>query len=209
MNKYDLIVRGYNIHIEFARINDSRRINDCSRHNTNKRPNLFGIKAAMGCKVSMPLALCPDWCKAGVTPGFGPFPFTGVGFCFHKDKWSPMKGRHRSLADALSYPGCDKELNADITIAFSEEETRRTKVKGPARIPKTAKPKPRRRSTMERIADALEILAHPPMVYSNAMGTPEVLAAFGNNIRPADMPALPDDWTTLGANGTISKGENA
>jgi hypothetical protein len=109
-----------------------------------------------------------------------------------------MKGRHRSLAEALSYPGCDKELNAEITVAFSEEETRRTKIKGPARIPKTAKPKPRRRSTMERIADALEILAHPPIVnsvYPHEITFPAnppgyistvVEVIKGENIRPAD-----------------------
>ena len=49
MNKYDLIVRGEKIHIEFERINDSRRIGSF-RYDTNKRPNLFKIKAAMGAR---------------------------------------------------------------------------------------------------------------------------------------------------------------
>jgi hypothetical protein len=102
-----------------------------------------------------------------------------------------MKGRHRSLAEALSYPGCDKELNAEITVAFSVEENRRIKIKGPARIPKTAKPKPRRRSTMERIADALEILAHPmehPIIPRNATTLAEVAHWTNTHIRPADIP---------------------
>jgi hypothetical protein len=209
MNKYDLTVRGEKIHIEFERINDSRRMAD-HRFSTKKTPNLFKIKAAMACRVDMPFALTPDWCKNYQR---GTWPFTGMGLCFHKDAWSAKKGRHRSLAEALDYPGCDKELNAEITVAFSVEETRRTKVKGPARIPKTAKPKPRRRSTLERIADALEKLANPMQMMM--MSPSEIDAAFNRimplgNIRPADMPAYladPDGLETIAANGTVSKGE--
>ena len=42
MNRYDIQVRGETVHIEFRRVNDSRRI-----AGTNKKPNLFGIRSAM------------------------------------------------------------------------------------------------------------------------------------------------------------------
>ena len=160
MNRYDLIIRGETVHIEFERINDSRRLGG-GKFGTNKKPNLFKIKAAMGCTINLPVALCPDWVSESYRLDYPTFPFNGVSFCSVMDDWSPVKGRHKALAEALQYSGHDDELNREITDAFTAEEAKRTKVKGPARIPKTAKPKPRRKSTLERIADALEILTRP------------------------------------------------
>ena len=156
MNRYDLLVRGETIHIEFRRINDSRRL---PAYGNAKNPNLFRIKGAVLCCVKVPKALCPEWAAKCSSPSF---PFNGFAYCWHKDDWSARKGRHHSLAGALDYPGHDDIMNAEIVSAFTLAEQARTKVKGPARTPKTAKPKARRKSTFERIADALEKLMRMP-----------------------------------------------
>jgi hypothetical protein len=159
MNKYELLVRGEIVRIEFERINDSRRLDHYKFGTTQKKPNLFGVRAVMHCQVTLPIALCPDWVKKG-SYQYTEFPFKGMAFCSRKDLWSSLKGRHTALSDALTYSSAEPALNAEIVDAFTLAESARAKVKGPARMPKTAKPKPRRpskrQSTFERIADALE-----------------------------------------------------
>ncbi len=160
MSFYDVQVRGETVHIEFKRINDSQQR---LRFGTGKQPNLFKIRRAMGCLVEMPMALCPGWAKED---GVMAVPFSGMSFCHISDAWSARAGRHHALKDALTYDGCDVQLNEEITAAFTLLEASRMKVKGPASKPKTAKPKPPRpslRKVLAQLQETLERINHPLM----------------------------------------------
>ncbi len=167
MNTYDLSVRGETVHVEFKKVNDSRRLRNVS--GTNKNPNLFGIRAAMACYVQVPVALSPKWAETSSGANGHPLPLNGVGFCTYQDKWSSKRGRHEAIKDALSGDyWITGDLRGEIMQAFlAAEAERMPKVKAPKFTPKTRKPKPGLRATMARMCELLEKLAHPAVVVSN------------------------------------------
>ena len=198
MNRYDLAIRGEQVHLEFTRINDSRRLHP---HFTQKRPNLFGVQCAMQCRGLLPPSMASPWWKENYPEK--EYPFQGAAFCSRKDEWSALKGRHTALHDALRdrfdyLPG----LADEIVAAFTAEEARRTKVKGLARKPKTAKPKARQRPSMRqilmRLQETLEKISPPMMINTNHISkedwdraVQQTLTHIQNrpivqNIRPAD-----------------------
>lgn len=167
---YRLQVRGETVTITFKRINDSRRLPEFYSVNSRKKPNLFHIRAAMLCSVDLPLTLAPDWYKNSPC-AFNPR-FSGLAYCHRRDDWRSKTGRHESLRSALHYLDHDKALNGEIMAAFLAEEKRREKVKGPARTPRTAKPKPRRterslRAILAELRAALD-RALPPTTEAGA-----------------------------------------
>ena len=164
MNRYSLEVRGETVHLTFTRINDSRRLESCG---SDKRPNLFGVRAAMLCKAQIPVAFSPRWQETSSGRDGHPLPLNGVAFCSRKDQWKSQTGRHRALSEALKGDlwRIDNALRAEIVTAFTAEEARRTKLKGPASQPKTAKPKPRRpglRKVLAQLEKTLDRLAAAP-----------------------------------------------
>ena len=160
MNRYSLEVRGQAVHLTFTRVNDSRRLDKYDGH---KKPNLFGVRAAMLCQAKIPAVFAPKWQatesgKVGLS-----LPLSGVGFCSRKDQWKSQTGRHRALNEALKDDlWIEASLRDEIVAAFTAEEQRRTKVKGPARQQKTSGPKPRRpglRKVLAQLEKTLDRLA--------------------------------------------------
>ena len=171
MNRYSLEVRGQAVHLTFTRINDSRRL---EHYYGCKKPNLFGIRAAMLCHTEIPGVLSPKWQEYDYRRRGNPVSLRGASFCSRKDQWKSQTGRHRALTEALKEDlWIDNSLREEIVAAFTAEEARRTKVKGPARQPKTYKPKPRRPGLREVLA-----------------GLQEAIEELVKNIRPADISEI-------------------
>jgi hypothetical protein len=156
MNRYQLTVRGETVHLTFKRINDSRRLHS---YQTSKKPNLFGIRAAMVCRIEVPPSLAPQWWRVGDVLRDHPYSAQGTGFCYRADQWNSTRGRHEAIKEALG-PWCDDgQLRGEIMTAFLAEEQRRAAPpKGPATQPKTAAPKPRRPSQRQLLARAVALL---------------------------------------------------
>ena len=174
MNKYSLEVRGQTVHLTFTRINDSRRL---EHYYGCKKPNLFGVRAVMLCQVNVPAALSPKWQEMSMGREVRPLPLAGAGFCSRKDQWKSQTGRHRALTEALKEDlWIEASLREEIVSAFTAEEARRMKVKGPARQPKTYKPKPRRPGLREVLS-----------------GLQEAIEELVKNIRPADTSKTQED----------------
>jgi len=172
MNKYSLEVRGETVHLTFTRVNDSRRLGSSNSH---KNPNLFGISAAMLCEADVPLAFSPRWAETVSGKAGRSLPLSGVGFCSRQDQWKSQTGRHRALTEALKDDfWIEASLREEIVAAFTAEEKRRTKVKGPARQQKTSGPKPRRPGLRKVLADLQKSIEE-----------------LVENIRPADTAAAP------------------
>ena len=202
MNKYSLEVRGETVHLTFTRINDSRRLEG---HCGNKRPNLFGISAAMLCSADIPLAFSPRWAETASGKAGSSLPLSGVGFCSGKDQWKSQTGRHRALAEALKDDfWIEASLREEIVAAFTAEEKRRTKVKGPARQQKTSGPKPRRpglRKVLAGIQELLDKIASqdqcdvemviPDWLEHRDTVLAELIPVAAGCIRPADTTAAP------------------
>ncbi len=202
MNKYSLEVRGQAVHLTFTRINDSRRLKDYYLH---KNPNLFGVRAAMLCYANIPATLSPKWQETESGKGERSLPLHGVGFCSRKDQWKSQTGRHRALAEALKDDfWIEASLREEIVAAFTAEEQRRTKVKGPARQQKTSGPKPRRpglRKVLAGIQELLEKIASqdqrgvemviPDWLEHRDTVLAELIPVAAGCIRPADTTAAP------------------
>jgi hypothetical protein len=211
MNRYSLEVRGQTVRLTFTRINDSRRLEHYYGH---KNPNLFGVRAAMLCHAEIPAVFAPKWQATESGKAGRSLPLGGVGFCSRKDQWKSQTGRHRALNEALKDDlWIEASLRDEIVAAFTAEEARRTKVKGPSRQQKTSGPKPRRpglrkmlaqlQETLERFAD-IQGLPWGPSVEKGLQelwrgschyidgdphnNSPENLLVvdIGTNIRPAD-----------------------
>lgn len=208
---YNLTVLDKPVTITFKRINDSRRLQ--TMNHGQKKPNLFQVRGAMQCAAILPVDFTSKWWQEH-------YPNTdyhayGNAFCWHGDKWNSKKGRHESLATALTYPGTTPEVNTAIWAAFLAEEQKRAKAKGPAG-------KSRRRSrhvpkyfglqatlrklnaTLERLAPPVEhsdvdrLMAEmwsPPKTLESAQHTVEFFEKAvqrtvdaAENIHPVDMP---------------------
>ncbi len=153
MNRYELQVRGETVHLTFKRTNDSRRLHGY----TDKKPNLFGILAAMCCTAETPLSLSPGWWTSSPYCNGRSCSLRGVAFCTRRDAWSSQQGRHRALAEALETVAPD--VREEIVAAFTAEEARRAAPpKGPDRLPRTAAPKPPRLSQRQLLARICSLL---------------------------------------------------
>ena len=117
----------------------------------------------MLCRLDFPVSFSHAWQETQSGKGGRSLPLSGVGFCSRKDQWKSQTGRHRALTEALKDDlWIESSLREEIVAAFTAEEARRTKVKGPARQPKTYKPKSRRPGLREALSDlqqAVEELA--------------------------------------------------
>lgn len=196
--KYTLSVREQEVTITFSKINDSRKIPD---YRTEKKPNLFHIRGAIECTLVLPSELAPSWWKEGK-----PVHLTGYSFCTWMDKWKSETGRHFALRHAMRDLK-DKEVRLELWTAFEAEEKSRTKLKGPARTPKTAKPKVRKArppapggiiEIMGRIAVALEKISNPMQVIANDVKLSE-----------EEWDRLAEQIPTLHAGTAAKPGENA
>ena len=159
--RYELSVREQDVTITFSKINDSRKLTSYSE----KKPNLFNIRGVTLCALEVPPEMSPSWWKSTGKDCY----LTGYAFCTWMDKWNSQTGRHYALRHAMRDLK-DKEVRLEIWAAFEAEEKLRTKERGPARTPKTAKPKVRKprppapggiHETLNRIADSLQTIANP------------------------------------------------
>ena len=168
MNLYDIQVRGETVHLEFRRINDSRRL---QHYYTTKTPNLFNIRGVMRCSIEVPAEWGGKWWMEHYPTER--YRGGGLAFCHKNDRWKSIQGRHESLAGALET--LPPDLRKEIVAAFTAEEAKRAKVKGPDTQPKTAKRKLRPQGK------SLVRLLHEVKGYLNDFARGEI--AVGRQVR--------------------------
>jgi len=161
---YMLSVDGQEVKLEFTVINDSRRLHE---YNTHKKPNLFGVVAAVVCIVDVPKELTPKYWRESDKDT--PWSAKGTSFCHWSDEFNAQTGRHRAIKEALldwsekylSSPE-DRRIAGKIWLAFVAEEKKRIKVKGPERMPRKPKARqPRIVEVLGRISDQLAEALRP------------------------------------------------